>query len=301
MLKLQVINMKSMTGFGRGRATSSDVEIQVEIKSVNSRYLDIYLNMPAVLNEFESALKQAIKNELHRGKVEVYLTVKDNREREKNIAINHALVNQIRDVLVTEGFYGPNESIRLMDVMNISKDWLNVSEIPTDNSSLGILAEDALKQALAGLVAMRSKEGAVLKGDIEGRLQYMEELLSAISANKDGLLKRYEERLHNKIEALLEKHTITVDSDRILQEVAILADKTDITEEIVRFGSHVVQLKDTLLETKPVGRKLDFLIQEMNREVNTMGSKGSDLEVTDRVVLLKCELEKVREQIQNLE
>lgn len=293
--------MKSMTGFGRGRTTSSDVEIQVEIKSVNSRYLDIYLNMPAVLNEFESALKQAIKNELHRGKVEVYVTVKDNREREKNIAINHALVNQIRDVLVTEGFYGPNESIRLMDVMNISKDWLNVSEIPTDNSSLGILAEDALKQALTGLVAMRSKEGAVLKSDIEGRLQYMEKLLTAISANKDGLLKRYEERLHNKIEALLEKHTITVDSDRILQEVAILADKTDITEEIVRFGSHVVQLKDTLLETKPVGRKLDFLIQEMNREVNTMGSKGSDLEVTDRVVLLKCELEKVREQIQNLE
>ncbi|MDY3973164.1 MAG: YicC/YloC family endoribonuclease [Veillonella caviae] len=293
--------MKSMTGFGRGRVASNDVEIQVEIKSVNSRYLDIYLNMPAVLNEFETDLKQTIKNELNRGKVEVYISLKDNREREKSIVINRTLVNQIRQVLVDEGFYTSTDSIRLMDVMNISKDWLNVSEIPTDNSGLGLLAQEALKQALAGLVSMRQKEGALLKADIEARLSTMESLLHGIKENKDGLLRRYEERLQSKIEALVEKHAIHADSDRILQEVAILADKTDITEEIVRFGSHVVQLKDTLLETKPVGRKLDFLIQEMNREVNTMGSKGSDLDVIDRVVGLKCELEKVREQIQNLE
>lgn len=292
--------MKSMTGFGRGRVASNDVEIQVEIKSVNSRYLDIYLNMPAVLNEFETDLKQTIKNELNRGKVEVYISLKDNREREKSIVINRTLVNQIRQVLVDEGFYTSTDSIRLMDVMNISKDWLNVSEIPTDNSGLGLLAQEALKQALAGLVSMRQKEGALLKADIEARLSTMESLLHGIKENKDGLLRRYEERLQSKIEALVEKHAIHADSDRILQEVAILADKTDITEEIVRFGSHVVQLKDTLLETKPVGRKLDFLIQEMNREVNTMGSKGSDLDVIDRVVGLKCELEKVREQIQNL-
>ncbi|WP_295791256.1 YicC/YloC family endoribonuclease [uncultured Veillonella sp.] len=293
--------MKSMTGFGRGRVASNDVEIQVEIKSVNSRYLDIYLNMPAVLNEFETDLKQTIKNELNRGKVEVYISLKDNREREKSIVINRTLVNQIRQVLVDEGFYTSTDSIRLMDVMNISKDWLNVSEIPTDNSGLGLLAQEALKQALAGLVSMRQKEGALLKADIEARLSTMESLLHGIKENKDGLLRRYEERLQSKIEALVEKHAIHADSDRILQEVAILADKTDITEEIVRFGSHVVQLKDTLLETKPVGRKLDFLIQEMNREVNTMGSKGSDLDVIDRVVGLKYELEKVREQIQNLE
>ena len=293
--------MKSMTGFGRGRVASNDVEIQVEIKSVNSRYLDIYLNMPAVLNEFETDLKQTIKNELNRGKVEVYISLKDNREREKSIVINRTLVNQIRQVLVDEGFYTSTDSIRLMDVMNISKDWLNVSEIPTDNSGLGLLAQEALKQALAGLGSMRQKEGALLKADIEARLSTMESLLHGIKENKDGLLRRYEERLQSKIEALVEKHAIHADSDRILQEVAILADKTDITEEIVRFGSHVVQLKDTLLETKPVGRKLDFLIQEMNREVNTMGSKGSDLDVIDRVVGLKYELEKVREQIQNLE
>lgn len=293
--------MKSMTGFGRGRVASNDVEIQVEIKSVNSRYLDIYLNMPAVLNEFETDLKQSIKNELHRGKVEVYISLKDNREREKSIVINRTLVNQIRKVLVDEGFYTSTDSIRLMDVMNISKDWLNVSEIPTDNSGLGLLAKEALKQALAGLVSMRQKEGALLKVDIKARLSTMESLLHDIKENKDDLLRRYEERLQSKIEALVEKHAIHADSDRILQEVAILADKTDITEEIVRFESHVVQLKDTLLETKPVGRKLDFLIQEMNREVNTMGSKGSDLDVIDRVVGLKCELEKVREQIQNLE
>lgn len=293
--------MYSMTGFGRGRATNGDVEIQVEVKSVNSRYLDIYLNMPSLLNEFESSLKQFIKEKLNRGKVEVYITLKDNREREKAITINHTLVDQIRQVLVKEGFYSSTEGIRLGDVMSISKDWITVSEIPADNSSVGLVAQDALAQAIDGLLHMRATEGALLKADIEQHLVYMEELLTAIRANKDGLLKRYEERLHSKIEALLEKHAIPADSDRILEEVAILADKTDITEEIVRFGSHVVQLKDTLLETKPVGRKLDFLIQEMNREVNTMGSKGSDLEVIDRVVLLKCELEKVREQIQNLE
>lgn len=293
--------MKSMTGFGRGRASAPQVEIQVEIKSVNSRYLDMYLNMPSVLNEFESLLKQTIKESVSRGKLEVYVSLKDNRDRLKDIQVNRTLVNQIKDLLLTEGFSKDPESIRLNDVMSISRDWLTVTEVPGDNTVLGELAVTALKEALTGLIAMREKEGSILQADIENRLKTMKELVDKVDANKANVLTQYEERLRQKIQNLLEIHKMPVDSDRILQEVAILADKTDITEEIVRFSSHVVQLKDTLIETNPIGRKLDFLIQEMNREVNTMGSKSSDVNVTEYVVSLKCELEKVREQIQNIE
>lgn len=176
-----------------------------------------------------------------------------------------------------------------------------MEEVDITPDTIAMLAMKAAEEAITNLLKMRAKEGEALRLDIEARLQTLENIVEAIDCHKTDVLTAYEERLRRRLDDMLSALGKTVDEDRILQEVAIMADKTDISEEIVRFESHVVQLRNTLNDTEPIGRKLDFLIQEMNREVNTMGSKGADLSITDRVVALKCELEKIREQIQNIE
>lgn len=293
--------MNSMTGFGRGIGIDESLQIIIEIKSVNSRFLDLHLNMPATLYFLENTLRRHIKDTLQRGKVEVNVTLKNTSDREKVFTVNNTLADQIRDFLVVQGFSQTKERASLRDMMSISQDWLVLEDVPFEEAKLEVATLDALKTALAGLCDMRALEGANLKAEIEGRVNTLEAVLQEVTAHKDIAVKKYEERLLQRIQTVLEKTDVTVNMDRFLQEVATMSDKTDITEEIVRFGSHVVQLKDTLKENQPIGRKLDFLLQEMNREVNTMGSKGSDLEITDRVVVLKCELEKIREQIQNIE
>ncbi|KAF1679323.1 YicC/YloC family endoribonuclease [Veillonella sp. R32] len=293
--------MNSMTGFGRGIGIDESLQIIIEIKSVNSRFLDLHLNMPATLYFLENTLRRHIKDTLQRGKVEVNVTLKNTSDREKVFTVNNTLADQIRDFLVVQGFSQTKERASLRDMMSVSQDWLVLEDIPFEEAKLEVATLDALKTALAGLCDMRALEGANLKAEIEGRVNTLEAVLQEVMAHKDIAVKKYEERLLQRIQNVLEKTDVTVNMDRFLQEVATMSDKTDITEEIVRFGSHVVQLRNTLKENQPIGRKLDFLLQEMNREVNTMGSKGSDLAITDRVVVLKCELEKIREQIQNIE
>lgn len=293
--------MNSMTGFGRGIGIDESLQIIIEIKSVNSRFLDLHLNMPATLYFLENTLRRHIKDTLQRGKVEVNVTLKNTSDREKVFTINNTLADQIRDFLVVQGFSQTKERASLRDMMSISQDWLVLEDVPFEEAKLEVATLDALNTALAGLCDMRALEGANLKAEIEGRVNTLEAVLQEVTAHKDIAVKKYEERLLQRIQNVLEKTDVTVNLDRFLQEVATMSDKTDITEEIVRFGSHVVQLRNTLKENQPIGRKLDFLLQEMNREVNTMGSKGTDLAITDRVVVLKCELEKIREQIQNIE
>jgi len=288
--------MNSMTGFGRGIAADESLQIMVEIKSVNSRFLDLHINLPSTLNFFENELRRQIKAVLQRGKVEVNISLRNTRDREKVFTVNDSLALQIREFLVSNGFAQDIKKVPLRDMMTVSSDWLLLEDVPFEAT-----ATKALQDALAGVAAMRAAEGEHLRREIEGRIDILTDVLSEVDANKTAAVKKYETRLQQRIENTLAKTDLDINMDRFLQEVAIMSDKTDITEEIVRFGSHVVQLKDTLKENQPIGRKLDFLLQEMNREVNTMGSKGSDLEITDRVVILKCELEKIREQIQNIE
>ncbi len=294
--------MKSMTGFGRGLANAGRYEITFEIKSVNSRFLDIFIKLPSSLTAFEGLVRQAVRNVIQRGKVEITVMIRTVGDSDSVIVVDSALCQKIRQTLVDQGFYTVIEDVPLQDVLAVSTDWIRTETMPVAEDVLQTALEAAMQEGIEGLLTMRSREGAALATELRHRADVLDGLLQEIDAHKEAAVNAYEERLTQRLTALMEK--IQVDGlprERIVQEVAIMADKTDITEEIVRFGTHVVQLRNTLDESAAIGRKLDFLLQEMNREVNTMGSKGSDLSVIDRVVRLKSELEKVREQIQNIE
>ena len=290
--------MNSMTGFGRGIVTTDMGTFQVEIKTVNTRYCDIAMKSPKQFNSFEDKVRRLIQAAIQRGKVEVSILYKESGEQEKELRMNRALCGQIKQFLVEEGFYTDAQEVPLSAIMSISSDWITVEEPPTDEEAMGRALEEASKIAIEGVLA---KEGIAMKEDITARLQGIEELFSFMVSRRDVALAHHEERLLQRIQSMLDKVGVDFQEERFLQEVAILSDKVDISEEIARFASHMVQLKEILEEEGPIGRKLDFLLQEMNREVNTMGSKGNEITIVDTVVQLKVELEKVREQIQNIE
>lgn len=292
--------MNSMTGFGSGRAANEQLDVTIEMKSVNSRYCDIICKVPRLFTAVEDEIRRMVKGSLARGKIEVSISYKSGTKG-RTLTVDSALVQEVRRALVREGFYGSEQEVPLSAVTAVSNECFSVEEVDITPDTIAMLAMKAAEEAITNLLKMRAKEGEALRLDIEARLQTLENIVEAIDCHKTDVLMAYEERLRRRLDDMLSALGKTVDEDRILQEVAIMADKTDISEEIVRFGSHVVQLRNTLNDTEPIGRKLDFLIQEMNREVNTMGSKGADLSITDRVVALKCELEKIREQIQNIE
>lgn len=292
--------MNSMTGFGSGRAANEQLDVTIEMKSVNSRYCDIICKLPRLFTAVEDEIRRMVKGSLARGKIEVSISYKSGTKG-RTLTVDSALVQEVRRALVREGFYGSEQEVPLSAVTAVSNECFSVEEVDITPDTIAMLAMKAAEEAITNLLKMRAKEGEALRLDIEARLQTLENIVEAIDCHKTDVLTAYEERLRRRLDDMLSALGKTVDEDRILQEVAIMADKTDISEEIVRFGSHVVQLRNTLNDTEPIGRKLDFLIQEMNREVNTMGSKGADLSITDRVVALKCELEKIREQIQNIE
>lgn len=292
--------MNSMTGFGSGRAANEQLDVTIEMKSVNSRYCDIICKVPRLFTAVEDEIRRMVKGSLARGKIEVSISYKSGTKG-RTLTVDSALVQEVRRALVREGFYGSEQEVPLSAVMAVSNECFSVEEVDITPDTIAMLSMKAAEEAITNLLKMRAKEGEALRLDIEARLQTLENIVEAIDCHKTDVLTAYEERLRRRLDDMLSALGKTVDEDRILQEVAIMADKTDISEEIVRFGSHVVQLRNTLNDTEPIGRKLDFLIQEMNREVNTMGSKGADLSITDRVVALKCELEKIREQIQNIE
>ena len=293
--------MKSMTGFGRSTQLVDGLQCTIEIKSVNARFLDITIRNPKQLNCVEHIMRSRIQQYLQRGKVDVFVTLDDYSEREKEFTINRVLKEQIQHILVNEGFYHTESQVPLESIMAISSDWIQGKEADVDEAVLTSLVVTTIDEALESLVSMRTHEGLHLQGDLLNRLSQMEDIVQYIDEHKLVAVENYKLYIENKLIDILADHTVSINEDRVLQEVALLADKTDITEEIVRFRSHVVQLKNTLMKEGPIGRKLDFIIQEMNREVNTMGSKAIDIALTDRVVQLKCELEKIREQVQNIE
>lgn len=293
--------MNSMTGFGRATQIVDGLQCIIEIKSVNSRFLDLNIRSPKQVNSVEHSIRKCIQKTIHRGKVDVFVTLQDVADREKQFIINSSLKHQIQDLLVSEGFYREPQEVPLSAVMAISNDWVQIqdSEVPED--VLQSLVTDTTTNALNALVGMRQSEGIHIQQDLLHRLSQMTNIIEDINSHKADAVITYKENLRTKMMDYVEGLDITANEDRLLQEVAIMADKTDITEEIVRFRSHVVQLTNTLKMDEPIGRKLDFIIQEMNREVNTIGSKAMDITLTDHVVQLKCELEKVREQVQNIE
>ena len=293
--------MNSMTGFGRATQIVDGLQCIIEIKSVNSRFLDLNIRSPKQVNSVEHSIRKCIQKTIHRGKVDVFVTLQDVGDREKQFIINSSLKHQIQDLLVSEGFYREPQEVPLSAVMAISNDWVQIQDSEVTEDVLQSLVTDTTTNALNALVSMRQSEGIHIQQDLLHRLSQMTNIIEDINSHKADAVIAYKENLRTKIMDYVEALDITANEDRLLQEVAIMADKTDITEEIVRFRSHVVQLTNTLMKNEPIGRKLDFIIQEMNREVNTIGSKAMDITLTDHVVQLKCELEKVREQVQNIE
>ncbi|MBD9033194.1 MAG: YicC family protein [Veillonella atypica] len=293
--------MNSMTGFGRATQIVDGLQCIIEIKSVNSRFLDLNIRSPKQVNSVEHSIRKCIQKTIHRGKVDVVVTLQDVADREKQFIINSSLKHQIQDLLVSEGFYREPQEVPLSAVMAISNDWVQIQDSEVTEDVLQSLVTDTTTNALNALVSMRQSEGIHIQQDLLHRLSQMTNIIEDINSHKADAVIAYKENLRIKMMDYVEGLDITANEDRLLQEVAIMADKTDITEEIVRFRSHVVQLINTLKMDEPIGRKLDFIIQEMNREVNTIGSKAMDITLTDHVVQLKCELEKVREQVQNIE
>lgn len=293
--------MKSMTGFGSGTATKDGITCTVEIKSVNVRFLDLFIRSPKQINPFESIIRGLVQDRITRGKVEVSVSIQDAGERPKTFTINSVLRKQIQELLVREEFYDDPKKVPLQAVNSISNEWIQQQDTPIAEDVLSDIVQESTNQALDALITMRTVEGKHIEQDLLSRITTLENIIKIIDENKAGAVDAYREHIKGKIQEYLVSLEASISEDRFLQEIALLADKTDITEEIVRFTSHVVQLKNTLVDENSIGRKVDFILQEMNREVNTIGSKAMDSSIIEFVVQLKCELEKIREQVQNVE
>ncbi len=290
---------KSMTGFGRAQQTLHGRVYTAEVKSVNSRYFEYSSKLPRSMGFLDDALKKAVSAEISRGKAEVYLSVQNIDGAEISISANlpvargyfEALAAIAHDLRLEQDVKASHYA-RLPDVFNLQKSEMDEDELAADALSV-------VKMALERFAAMRRQEGARMCEDIKARLDVLAGMLAQVEADSAGRVSRYAQRLGERLRQLLED--AAVDEARLITEAAIFADKTAVDEETVRLASHLQQFNSILAEPGAVGRKLDFLTQEVNREVNTIGSKCQELEITRLVVDMKAEIEKIREQIQNLE
>lgn len=291
--------IKSMTGFGRCEIAENSRKITVEMKSVNHRYLDVNLKMPKSLNFFESAIRSELKNYVTRGKVDVFISYEDLSEHTSTVRYHKEVAEEYFRYLkqMAEDF-GLDNDIR---VSSLSKypDVFTMEEAGVDEEELWKEIQKAVDGAAGMFVETRITEGEHLRDDLLEKLEGMLKLVSFISERSPQILEEYRNRLEEKVKELL--GDATVDESRLLTEVTLFADKVCVDEEVVRLKSHIETTKNTLLEGGSIGRKLDFIAQEMNREANTILSKANDLEISNCAIELKTEIEKVREQIQNIE
>lgn len=290
--------MQSMTGYGRCQLTMEGREMTLEIKTVNHRFLDISFRMPRNVSFLEETLRKAISSSMRRGHADVFINYRNTRADARTVQVDTALVaayeaaaEQIRQAT------GTQEPLTLAQVMTLP-DVVQVTEAEEDREQVTALAEAVLTKVLDEVHAMRIREGAALRRDLEEHLDALARLREEIALRAPEVPKAYRERLTAR---LAELPVAPVEPQRLAQEVAIFADKAAIDEELSRLQSHIAQMRACLQEEGEVGRRLDFLTQEMNREVNTIGSKASDVTITNCVVAAKSEIEKLREQVQNVE
>jgi len=293
--------VKSMTGFGSGTYSDDRLSVTIEIKAVNQRFLEMSIRMPRAYLALEDLLRKNIKEVIHRGKVDVYVTVTELAPPEPVIRIDYASLTACKRALdeASQKLFGTEAT--LDQICRLTTDWFSQETASIDIEGCWPVFQAALCQSLDKLMVMRTDEGNHIADDLMERVSRMNEYVDAIATRKETIIANYEERLRARMDKMLSEMGAVPDENRLLQEVAIYSDKTDFTEEVVRFHSHMLQLKGLLEESDDVGRKLDFLIQELNRETNTIGSKANDINVTEYVLKLKNEIEKIREQIQNIE
>ena len=290
-----------MTGFGRVEAVTAGKRMQVEMKSLNHRYLEISLRMPATLFPLETEIKKKIGERFFRGKIEVSIRMDNeaNQDGTQALMLNLPLVRQYYSLLsqIKEELQLPDEVT--LSMMSGFRDLYMPKEVEEDVAVLWKGLEEILAEAMDKLTDMRTTEGGALGRDLACRMDKIQQLLQIIALRAPEVVVEYRQRLSDRVRDLTQG--MVIDEGRIHQEVAILAEKSDITEEVVRLESHIGQFMELLEGEEAIGRKVDFLIQEMNREVNTIGSKSGDAETARQVIEIKSELAKVREQIQNVE
>ena len=288
-----------MTGYGRAVGAFADKQITVELRSVNNRYLDCTVKLPRLYAFCEDAVKQAVKQSVSRGKVDVYVTVNLTQSTDVSIGLNRPVLEGYLSALrsIAEGY--PVRDDVSVSALSRLPDVFTVEKAEQDEDLLKSQLLSVLDEALRGYDAMRCAEGEALARDLSAKADGILERVAVVEARSPRSVAEYRERLYAKMQEVLQ--STTVDETRILTEAAIFADKVAVDEETVRLRSHLDQLRTMLSSGEPIGRKLDFLMQEINRETNTIGSKCADLEISRVVVDMKAELEKIREQIQNIE
>ena len=290
--------IKSMTGYGRATLSENSREYQVEIKSVNHRYLDVSVKMPRALSYLEEAVKKEISTKVKRGKIDVFITFENNSTQGRDIKINtelaHLYIKELKELAEKEGILSNievTEISKFPDVLNIQN---NQSDETIESELIAVVSE-----ATNNLIGMRKIEGNKIAQDLLVRIEEIQSKIKEISKFSTGLIEEYVVKLEERIKELLQNQEI--DQARLSQEVVIYADKCSVEEEITRLDSHIAQFINLLNSQEAIGKKLDFIIQEMNRETNTIGSKANNLEITNEVINIKTQLENIREQIQNIE
>ena len=291
--------IKSMTGYGRARETLNQRDITVEVRSVNNRYLDCTVKLPRAFVFAEDAIKACVQKAVSRGKVDVFVTIDSTGADEAVVTVNESLAKGYLDALtfLQEKFGVKNDTTaatlaKFPDVLTVTKAEEDLESIAADICTV-------LDKALFAYNSMRAVEGGKLADDIGARATTIETCVGVVEERSPQTVIEYRERLTAKMQEVLE--STAIDENRILQEAAIYADKIAVDEETVRLRSHIAQLRSMLQSEKPIGRDMDFLVQEFNRECNTIGSKCKDLKITETVLQMKAEVEKIREQVQNVE
>ena len=292
--------LKSMTAYAKSEKTQEKLTVQIEIRSYNSRYLDISLRVPHGYLALEERIKTLIAGKVSRGRIEVNLQVRDDSDEAYAFEINAPKAGAYYNSLVQlKDKFNINSEIS-MDLLVSGGGIIKPVEMGLDMEARWPVFKDCMNEAITNLIAMRKEEGNFLEADISDRLNGIEECIDQIQKESSDLLSHYQKRLNDRI-TVLTKGIIEIDPDRIAQEAAFLADRSDISEEIVRAASHIKQFRTIISSAEPAGRKLNFLVQELNREFNTMGSKTNNTDVSHIIVEVKSDLEKIREQLQNVE
>ena len=293
--------IKSMTGFGRCRTVLHGREISVEIKSVNHRFFEFSCRTPKGYGFLDDKLKALVNSRVSRGKIDMFVTVGTAEDTPAEVKINHSLVsgyiNAMKEISET---YGIENDVTVTAISRFP-DVYTVSKAPVIEEDITAAVLEAANTAIDGFIAMREAEGEKMKADILGRAEVILATVDEIDERSPQTVKEYEERLLDRINRTLQDYNINIDEQRVLTEVAVFADKVAVAEETVRLRSHFAQLSKIMESQTPIGREIDFIIQEMNREANTIGSKVQDAEIAHKVVKIKSEIEKMREQIQNIE
>ena len=290
--------IRSMTGYGKANLEKLGRTYQIEIKSVNHRYLDISIKMPKVISYLEEDIKKCISKKIQRGKVDVFVTFENNSVEGKNIKINTEIakmyIEQLKKLAESENI------LSNIEVTEISKypDVLTIQNNQDDETIKNELIE-VTENAVNQIIEMKEKEGEKIAEDLTRRLEEIQKKILEISTLSTGLIQEYVVKLKARVQELLQNQEI--DEARLAQEVVIYADKCSVEEEITRLNSHISQFEELLNSNTQIGKKLDFIIQEMNRETNTLGSKANNLEITNDVIDIKTEIENIREQVQNIE